>query len=162
MSRSGRLVLTLNWVQGRLCFIFVIVTTLMSLITFFRPTPKKARKAEAPSGLVPSWTKFVNTPSKPTGARGKARGASESRSISTTQVVSTRRANIPSATVTSHNEPEPSVGTNGEDDPAFAFGGLPSDEEPVPEDSMKYPVCYHIDCHTTNVSNGHSQSQLLG
>jgi hypothetical protein len=74
--------------------------------------------------------------------------------------VSIRRANSTTPFIT-YNEPERSVWPD--DNPAFTFGGLPSDEEVGPEDTMlvnKYCVRYHFNFRTTNVSTAHSP--LLG
>jgi hypothetical protein len=154
----------------------------------FRPTPKKARKTKAPpSGLVPSWRKTVghgvSSTSKPTRCASESRvtttvshlpsstvstsTALSRRAASTTSfsrsdastTVSIRRAS--STAPTTHNEPEPSVGPD--DDPAFMFGGLSSDEDEVgPKDMTsvnKYRVCYHFNFRT-NVLTAHSP--LLG
>ncbi|KAF8488564.1 hypothetical protein F5888DRAFT_1910766 [Russula emetica] len=105
-----------------------------------RPTPKKARKSKASTGLVAGWKKTVDVPlasSKPAGTRH----ASESRVTtgvshpppSTVSTSTTRSRRTASAPFTTHNEPEASVGPS--DNPEYAFGGLPLDEEVAPEDT---------------------------
>ncbi|KAF8484275.1 hypothetical protein F5888DRAFT_1835048 [Russula emetica] len=125
-----------------------------------RPTPKKARKSKASTGLVAGWKKTVDVPlasSKPAGTRH----ASESRVTtgvsrpppSTVSTSTTRSRRTASAPFTTHNEPEASVGPS--DNPKYAFGGLPLDEEVAPEDTDsidKYQVCYHFNFRATNVS----------
>jgi hypothetical protein len=56
---------------------------------------------------------------------------------------------------TSRNEPEPTASVSPDDDPAFTFGGLPSDEEAGPEDTTETAdvdkgsgwVCYRSILH---------------